>query len=80
MDYIICNRKKSKPMVNVKICKKCRYINKCPDYGNYIQPLLFSDLNKVTQRRRVKGEMIRQKTIEITEKQEQLTLHIWEEG
>jgi len=76
MDYITCNRKKSKPRVNAKICEGCRHINICPDYGDYIQPSLFADLNKVTQRKRVIAKRIIQKVVEIAEKQEQLTLDI----
>lgn len=76
MDYITCNRTNSKPRVNVKICEKCRHSNMCPDYGNYIQPLLFPTLNKVMQREKVIGKRIRQKTAEVTDKQEQLTLNI----
>jgi len=48
-----CNRKKSKPRVNVKICEKCRHIRKCADYGSYIQPSLFLDLKGKTITREI---------------------------
>ena len=41
MDYIICNRKRSRARVKVDVCEMCMRMNKCSDYKDYIQPSLF---------------------------------------
>ena len=46
MDYITCNRTKSKYRVAVVICETCKRMVNCPDYLNYRQPSLFPQLLK----------------------------------
>ena len=46
MNFITCSRKKSKPKVSTSICEKCGRARKCPDYSLFLQPVLFSDLEK----------------------------------
>ena len=52
MDYILCNRKKSKPKVGIDVCKKCKHARSCPDYAFYIQPSLFPDARDILFRRK----------------------------
>jgi hypothetical protein len=70
MDYITCNRKKSKPWVNVKICEKC-------DYKSYIQPSLFPGFAKeITNKKTTKPKRVKLKSIPLSDKQGQLSLEM----
>lgn len=52
MDFILCNRKKSKPKVGIDVCKRCRHALTCPDYACYIQPSLFPQGRDIFSRQR----------------------------
>ena len=75
MTFITCSRKKSMPKVSTSICEKCNRSRKCPDYGLFLQPVLFSDLKKSSR-------PVKRKTIKIhknnmdenSKKEEQLKL------
>jgi len=78
MDYIICNRKRSKPKVSRTICQKCRKVGKCPDYMGYIQFSLFPDfmgtvITKEIFRRPVKPEKLKTKKNGIRNETRQLS-------
>lgn len=30
--YVVCERKKNLPRINIKICERCRYRKKCKSY------------------------------------------------
>ncbi len=54
MDYILCNRKRSRPKVGIDVCKKCKHVRSCPDYAGYVQPSLFPEARDIPFRRRQK--------------------------
>ncbi|MFQ5645375.1 MAG: hypothetical protein ACE5GM_00445 [bacterium] len=39
--YLVCEKKKNRPQVSVKVCRNCRYRFNCRVYNDYLQPLLF---------------------------------------
>jgi hypothetical protein len=72
MDYITCNRKKSKPKIRVDVCVKCTRMRRCLDYGSYIQPLLFPGLKKIKIRRKTRAMFGRRIDIPMGEEQMEL--------
>jgi hypothetical protein len=61
MTYITCNHRKSNPKKHVSVCEKCRYMKKCVDYWNHIQPSLFPGIVKeMTFRKTVKFKRLAQ--------------------
>ena len=77
MDYITCNRKKSKPRVNVKIYEKCRHMRKCADYWNYVQPSLFPGFAKeMTITKATKPKRVKLESVPLSDKQGQLSLEM----
>jgi hypothetical protein len=73
MDYIICNFRKSKPKVSIKLCGKCKRIRTCTDYGRYIQPSLFPEIVLGTNRKKPKPLIIKHEPAEVIERSKQLT-------
>jgi hypothetical protein len=81
MDYVTCNRKKSRPRISISVCEKCRRRKSCPDYGNYLQPSLFPGIARIRVKVPRYGFADRSKLIEAhvgtsLEKGEQLTLNL----
>ena len=80
MDYITCNQKKNKPRVGIVVCGKCRRRRGCPDYRNYLQPLLFpldSLKGKIPTEaiyRRFKQKRMKPEVTQIPDKPKQLAL------
>jgi len=43
-DYIVCNKKRNNPRMNIRICqKKCKLIEKCKEYLSYHENLAQSE-------------------------------------
>jgi len=82
MDYITCNRTKSKYKVSVAICSVCKRKKKCPDYKSYIQPALFPEavtakrMTKAMFRKHRKPRGTKPDLLELPDRPEQLTLNI----
>lgn len=81
MNYITCNQKKNKPRISVAVCVKCSRKKNCPDYGNYLQPLLFPNLRKektVTPIYRMssKPKRVESEVSEVLDRPEQLELNL----
>jgi hypothetical protein len=82
MDYITCNRTKSKYKISVDICSVCKHNKRCPDYKNYIQPSLFPEsstakrMTKATFRKRRKSRGTKPDPLDLSDKAEQLRLNI----
>jgi len=75
LEFIICNKKKSKPKVHVSVCEACKRRRSCDDYSRYRQPLLFPDLmafHAGMKKTRMKRPCL--KPAEPAEKQKQLEL------
>jgi len=72
MDFITCNSKKSKPKVNVTVCRVCRRQRLCGDYSRYCQPLLFPDLVSSGDAKKKRKRRTYTKPAEPIKKQEQL--------
>ena len=72
MEFIICNRKKSKPKVHVSICKACKRRRSCDDYSRYCQPLLFPDLAFVEGVKKTRKKGTCTQPAETMKRQEQL--------
>lgn len=46
--YIRCIRKKSRPLKDPEVCRKCRYSRNCNEFQRYLQPeipFVFTKLN-----------------------------------
>jgi hypothetical protein len=41
MGYLVCSRKKSRPMVSSDLCGRCSRRMRCEDYRSYVEPPLF---------------------------------------
>ncbi len=78
MDYITCNRTKSKYKVNVDICSICKHTKRCADYGSYIQPSLFPEglTAKKMFRKRRKSRRTTPDPLDLSGGHEQLMLNI----
>ena len=81
MDYITCNRIKSKYRIGVVICETCKWMKNCPDYQAHRQPSLFPEglkrkrITKVMYRRGGKPRRVESEPTENTDKPEQLSLN-----
>ncbi|MEA2038773.1 MAG: hypothetical protein U9N82_02965 [Thermodesulfobacteriota bacterium] len=75
MDYIICHHKRSMPRVSVDVCKKCGRMNRCADYADYVQPLLFPGLIRATHTRTVKRKRSNPEDTKVSGMPEQLALY-----
>jgi hypothetical protein len=75
MVYITCNHKKSKPRISIGVCKRCKRRKNCPDYGNYVQPLLFA-IPSAIHRRGAKPKRMRSEVSQISDRPEQLALSL----
>jgi len=82
MNYITCNRAKSRYKVSVDICSACKHMKKCSDYMSYIQPSLFPEtlnskrITKSMFRKRRKPIRIKPDSLELPDRPEQLMLNI----
>jgi len=82
MIYITCNYKKSRPRISTAVCEKCKRTTNCPDYRNYIQPLLFADLFKVNTitnaiyKRGNRPKRMEPEATQISDRPEQLALNL----
>ena len=82
MDYITCNRTKSRYKVSVDICSVCRRMKRCADYRDYVQPSLLPEaltakrITKATFRKRRKPGRTKPDFLELSNQPEQLTLNI----
>jgi len=71
MPYITCTKKKSRHKVSVAVCERCKGM-KCPDYRNFIQPVMFPSF-VVDKPLRKAVKMKRIKPAPIPDKPEQLS-------
>ena len=38
MPYIVCEKRKGNPKVNVEVCRrKCKFVDECMPYGQYLK-------------------------------------------
>lgn len=72
LEFIICNKKKSKPKVHVSVCEACKRKRSCDDYSRYRQPLLFPDLASLGDAKKTRMKRANTKPAEPIRKQEQL--------
>jgi hypothetical protein len=72
VEFISCNKKKSKPKVHVSVCKACKRRRSCDDYSRYRQPLLFPDLAFLGDVKKPKKRRALKQPAEPRKKQEQL--------
>ena len=75
MVYITCNYKKSKPRISIAVCKGCTRRKNCPDYGNYVQPLLLP-IPDAIHRRDAKPKRMKSEVGQISDRREQLALNL----
>jgi hypothetical protein len=44
MAYIICNKRRGNPKINVEVCRrKCQFTEECEAYTNYLQAASLED-------------------------------------
>jgi hypothetical protein len=72
VEFISCNRKKSRPKVHVTVCNACKRQRSCDDYSRYRQPLLFANLALPVEAKKTRRKRAYSKPLETKQKQEQL--------
>lgn len=40
-EYIVCERRKSRPRMQIRVCLRCRWNKNCRAFMDYVQPTLF---------------------------------------